>query len=120
MIRRPPRSTLFPYTTLFRSLRADDAELGAELRPDQVLPAFAPAEREVGRPHPHAAGQDGEELGVVVVGDNSDQDDALVRPQPFQAVGIRCHAADAGWGELSSSGAGGADPPTEATPDRAP
>src|SRR3712207_8559913 len=23
MIRRPPRSTLFPYTTLFRSLRAD-------------------------------------------------------------------------------------------------
>src|SRR5689334_24333310 len=30
MIRRPPRSTLFPYTTLFRSLRdGDDAELGA-------------------------------------------------------------------------------------------
>src|SRR6266516_1154088 len=29
MIRRPPRSTLFPYTTLFRSLRADvrDAHL---------------------------------------------------------------------------------------------
>src|SRR3712207_8133796 len=24
MIRRPPRSTLFPYTTLFRSGRADD------------------------------------------------------------------------------------------------
>src|SRR5256885_6946965 len=24
MIRRPPRSTLFPYTTLFRSLRARD------------------------------------------------------------------------------------------------
>src|SRR2546427_8786099 len=24
MIRRPPRSTLFPYTTLFRSLPADD------------------------------------------------------------------------------------------------
>src|ERR1039457_7706179 len=24
MIRRPPRSTLFPYTTLFRSLRAED------------------------------------------------------------------------------------------------
>src|SRR2546430_9977179 len=24
MIRRPPRSTLFPYTTLFRSLRASD------------------------------------------------------------------------------------------------
>src|SRR2546430_11217488 len=24
MIRRPPRSTLFPYTTLFRSIDADD------------------------------------------------------------------------------------------------
>src|SRR5438093_10324325 len=27
MIRRPPRSTLFPYTTLFRSLRDDVAPL---------------------------------------------------------------------------------------------
>src|SRR3712207_8579824 len=26
MIRRPPRSTLFPYTTLFRSLRGDGEE----------------------------------------------------------------------------------------------
>src|SRR3712207_8418206 len=26
MIRRPPRSTLFPYTTLFRSLRQHDPE----------------------------------------------------------------------------------------------
>src|SRR2546430_8721175 len=26
MIRRPPRSTLFPYTTLFRSQRGDRAE----------------------------------------------------------------------------------------------
>src|SRR5256885_12867939 len=28
MIRRPPRSTLFPYTTLFRSLRAEVPEKG--------------------------------------------------------------------------------------------
>src|SRR2546427_10793925 len=27
MIRRPPRSTLFPYTTLFRSLVADDQDV---------------------------------------------------------------------------------------------
>src|SRR3712207_7056954 len=27
MIRRPPRSTLFPYTTLFRSHRLADAEI---------------------------------------------------------------------------------------------
>src|SRR2546421_4558573 len=29
MIRRPPRSTLFPYTTLFRSFRGGEAALGA-------------------------------------------------------------------------------------------
>src|SRR5258705_6585012 len=29
MIRRPPRSTLFPYTTLFRSANAGRAPLGA-------------------------------------------------------------------------------------------
>src|SRR3712207_7728864 len=30
MIRRPPRSTLFPYTTLFRSFRATCARLARE------------------------------------------------------------------------------------------
>src|SRR5256885_13175942 len=29
MIRRPPRSTLFPYTTLFRSLRSHGSGVGA-------------------------------------------------------------------------------------------
>src|SRR2546422_8542731 len=32
MIRRPPRSTLFPYTTLFRSLHRDRASQQANLR----------------------------------------------------------------------------------------
>src|SRR2546422_1452321 len=31
MIRRPPRSTLFPYTTLFRSTREGGRRLGDEL-----------------------------------------------------------------------------------------
>src|SRR2546430_3279556 len=31
MIRRPPRSTLFPYTTLFRSLRENQLRLGGEI-----------------------------------------------------------------------------------------
>src|SRR2546425_1858112 len=31
MIRRPPRSTLFPYTTLFRSVRAVDAPVAVQL-----------------------------------------------------------------------------------------
>src|SRR5256885_2716994 len=33
MIRRPPRSTLFPYTTLFRSARGSDPVLGRNRRP---------------------------------------------------------------------------------------
>src|SRR2546422_1538325 len=32
MIRRPPRSTLFPYTTLFRSFRADRVDFVRSLR----------------------------------------------------------------------------------------
>src|SRR3712207_9400454 len=44
MIRRPPRSTLFPYTTLFRSHRRDEAVVDAEAaqrvvqeRPEGIL-----------------------------------------------------------------------------------
>src|SRR5438552_11800918 len=33
MIRRPPRSTLFPYTTLFRSLSPGQPRGGADRRP---------------------------------------------------------------------------------------
>src|SRR5258707_11929957 len=36
MIRRPPRSTLFPYTTLFRSLRAFH-DIGKLRAPDDEL-----------------------------------------------------------------------------------
>src|SRR4051812_49826295 len=35
MIRRPPRSTLFPYTTLFRSERADDGQRGEATGEDE-------------------------------------------------------------------------------------
>src|SRR2546429_4780364 len=38
MIRRPPRSTLFPYTTLFRSGGADEVAAVPKTRPDSVLP----------------------------------------------------------------------------------
>src|SRR3712207_9422341 len=46
MIRRPPRSTLFPYTTLFRSCRA--ADLDAALPGHDVVVNFA-AESHVDR-----------------------------------------------------------------------
>src|SRR2546421_8531846 len=42
MIRRPPRSTLFPYTTLFRSLVVDPAaNLDRMLQPAQSLVRLA-------------------------------------------------------------------------------
>src|SRR5258708_11456465 len=37
MIRRPPRSTLFPYTTLFRSLAERDARITQLERANQLL-----------------------------------------------------------------------------------
>src|SRR2546429_6777453 len=38
MIRRPPRSTLFPYTTLFRSLRPRSVPGPAAAQPGAPLP----------------------------------------------------------------------------------
>src|SRR5256885_4171393 len=48
MIRRPPRSTLFPYTTLFRSWRQQTCTLGEALAasvlpaPGDIAPGTAP------------------------------------------------------------------------------
>src|SRR3712207_8792093 len=56
MIRRPPRSTLFPYTTLFRSrMRACDVALviGApSARPPRVLSGRLPGDRLAAGEHP--------------------------------------------------------------------
>src|SRR3712207_7165517 len=46
MIRRPPRSTLFPYTTLFRSRAVHRAPAGVEVAERRELEVF-PAERHV-------------------------------------------------------------------------
>src|SRR5258705_6215790 len=42
MIRRPPRSTLFPYTTLFRSAQQAD-ELGKKVLVDNKMSVTAPS-----------------------------------------------------------------------------
>src|SRR3989441_10527330 len=49
MIRRPPRSTLFPYTTLFRSYSAANAALS---RAAQLLPALRPGLRALALEYP--------------------------------------------------------------------
>src|SRR5258707_8219639 len=36
MIRRPPRSTLFPYTTLFRSIRLEVFEMSVVCRAEEI------------------------------------------------------------------------------------
>src|SRR3712207_8525710 len=66
MIRRPPRSTLFPYTTLFRSAvqpdRVDDVQ--RVLLPEAVV-VLAEGDRGVG------------EAGAVVGGDEVAEQDAV-------------------------------------------
>src|SRR2546427_1939681 len=52
MIRRPPRSTLFPYTTLFRSLVVDqDEETGEVGQAEELGAVLALQAVEVGRRH---------------------------------------------------------------------
>src|SRR5256885_12292438 len=79
MIRRPPRSTLFPYTTLFRSLTARGEEsdrvrglrLGAEdyvTKPFGVLELLARVEALLRRTAPPAEGAgEPEQFGAVEV-----------------------------------------------------
>src|SRR2546425_11658830 len=45
MIRRPPRSTLFPYTTLFRSLHTPDSVTTVS----RIVAMFPPEEQEIAR-----------------------------------------------------------------------
>src|SRR2546428_13353814 len=84
MIRRPPRSTLFPYTTLFRSLYLVDQELWLQAAIGQrkfyrTCPAYfmcgnQPYESKAGAPRPDlerarqllkGGGCDGRSLGVL-------------------------------------------------------
>src|SRR3712207_8015252 len=72
MIRRPPRSTLFPYTTLFRSVLAhlDRAVVGAD--PEEVL-----LQRRLRHGHDRA-----EERARGVARDRVDAPHAVHEPQP--------------------------------------
>src|SRR2546430_7046978 len=81
MIRRPPRSTLFPYTTLFRSVNTDDHPSGTG------QPAWAP---EAARPG---------DLGGPGL------DEAMLAPDPVaQFSGWLAEAAEAGLPEPNAMG----------------
>src|SRR2546430_12621225 len=42
MIRRPPRSTLFPYTTLFRSIHLEHGEVGLRIATHELRGELPP------------------------------------------------------------------------------
>src|SRR3712207_7590779 len=63
MIRRPPRSTLFPYTTLFRSL-----SIGGFQRHRAVEPLFVDAAQNTGLDFTHVNGARGQYYMPEVMG----------------------------------------------------
>src|SRR3712207_8267725 len=73
MIRRPPRSTLFPYTTLFRSV------VDQSRRHDAFAPQAEKCRQRHGADHPHD-NEPGHECGRrrrVVVGDRKEHTSEL-------------------------------------------
>src|SRR2546429_4420453 len=58
MIRRPPRSTLFPYTTLFRSEILEEDHYGLQDVKDQVLEFLAVRQLRQRQPKTEAPGNE--------------------------------------------------------------
>src|SRR4030095_279791 len=89
MIRRPPRSTLFPYTTLFRS--------AASAKSNHVVAASNVIAREhvQGKPQP----DDGEDLGMVHQLDTDDEL-AVLYGKTFLGVNLSCISCHDGKGHL--------------------
>src|SRR2546421_534792 len=77
MIRRPPRSTLFPYTTLFRSRQ--------DLDVDRERPGHGPAERQLRPGDPP-----GHETGGAPVRWYGERDVRVVRRRSLAEIG-RAH-----------------------------
>src|SRR5256886_6024698 len=115
MIRRPPRSTLFPYTTLFRSVTAHDvvvlpdarvADEDHALLEIEVLGTDGRGRATVTRDDAHAARRDGPQHAVALLGeidlhpigvldrvvlpgdDVAGEDDQAFLPQPLHSVGV--------------------------------
>src|SRR2546426_9883429 len=101
MIRRPPRSTLFPYTTLFRS-RALHRESGSRLAMDAAVQT--------------AALWEGDRAGVLVVHHRRGTGGLLERDAALgRATQVRSRRGG-GRGLRLGRGAGGAPAPTAPSP----
>src|SRR3712207_7780428 len=74
MIRRPPRSTLFPYTTLFRSVVLPPEVDEGDLRADRERGDDAPLDHRVRVPEHDLAVLEGPGLGLVGVHGQVDRD----------------------------------------------
>src|SRR3712207_783534 len=104
MIRRPPRSTLFPYTTLFRSSLAtaaavEDEEVGEDGailfgNNPQEIPLYLPRVSLFGEAEPV---RDAPDVGV--------HDDALVRAEGVAQDHVGRLASDPGEGNELGHGA---------------
>src|SRR5574337_1786363 len=101
MIRRPPRSTLFPYTTLFRSHLVHD-----DLAGDGGAKAYLAVDRRGGQALPALLQHEATDLALVVLGPNDEDvgDGAIGDPHlgtgetvaAVDLAGPRDHAAGIG------------------------
>src|SRR5260221_14635043 len=93
MIRRPPRSTLFPYTTLFRSDRALQA-VGGDVGEETEAPQVDAHQRHAALGHQTRAGDEGavaahhhgEGGARPELGDRDDPIRGLARSPPGEAI----------------------------------
>src|SRR2546426_9706295 len=82
MIRRPPRSTLFPYTTLFRSVLRVEVCDGRATVTVRELPALEPpaviTASEPHRPYPHKTTDRDAFVDAAAESEVAEADDALL------------------------------------------
>src|SRR5574338_1069665 len=90
MIRRPPRSTLFPYTTLFRSDRSHPRRARARRR--HVLARRAPPDRKSTRLN---SSHHGSSYAVFCLKKKNDQDGAGAAAERVEARARRGERANA-------------------------